>query len=561
MLASVLALGLLLAAPAPHGGHFIPPAPDPGTPEPVNGILGHPGLGPSLTWDPSRWEWWFHFNQSALLDLRLRLPARAVTAGSTWWPVTDADRGSTVVPLLVDCLRDKPAAGLVQMRVNPRDVRAAAVVALGRLQRSDAVPFIEQVLESDADLFVRTQAVLALGFSGSPQAVEALARIFRDPQQPTQMRTYAAAGLGLVANLQALDVLRAALGEKALQAEGNQMRLAILHAAGVSGDAGLLGALDALLPSDLVRRDAAVRAMLAYALGRLGDATTRDALLALASDADTQVRRSAAAGLEALVAAASSQQVERLLQLEQREGDVVTRRGLLRALGGTRTAEARARLQLAVADGPFDDRPHAAMGLALDGHHADASALLAVLADEHEPSRTGACAIALGLIGSPEARAPVAERLLQPLDPLVLSNLCLAAGLLQPDDPRVPARLEQLARESPDVEVMRSAVIGLGLLGRRDTLAALAAELPDLRRLMARASLAHALGLVGDRRLIEPLMQLARDTRQHAYVRAYALQALGELCDPRDESPLGRLSAHVEGHLDTGFTMELYFAL
>lgn len=561
MLAPILLLGLLLAAPAPHGGHFIPPAPDPGTPEPMTGILGHPGLGPSLTWDPVRWEWWFHFNQDALLDLRLRLPARAVTAGMTWTPVTADDRGSTLVPLLVDCLRDKPAAGLVQMRVNPRDVRAAAVVALGRLQRPDAVPFIEQVLEADPDLFVRTQAVLALGFSGSPQAVETLVRIFRDPQEDRQMRTYAAAGLGLVGNAQAVDVLRAALAEKALEAEGNQMRLAVLHAAAVCGDAGLLGAVTALVPTSVVRRDPALRAMVGYALGRLGDASTFEPLLALASDPDTQVRRSAAAGLEALGAAPTAAQLERLLKLQAGEGDVATRRILLRALGRTRTPEARAVLQRTVAEGPFDDRPHAAMGLGLDGHDAGGAPLLAELAGEHEPSRAGSYAIALGLIGTPDARATVAERLLEPVDPLLQSNLALAAGLLQPDDPRVAARLEQLARESADVEVMRSAVIGLGLLGRRDTLAQLAGELPRLPRLMARATLAHALGLVGDRRLIEPLMALARDTTQHAYVRAYALQALGELCDPRDVSPLWRLSAHVEGHLDTGFTQELYFAL
>ncbi len=559
MLVLLLALPLLL--PALHGGHFLPPAPDPGSPPEVAGILGQPGLGPTMPFDPERWEWWFDFDQEALLELRARLPGRAAAAGATFVPVTADDRGSLVIPLLVDCLRDKPASGLVQLRANPRDVRAAAVVALGRLQRADTVRFIEEVLENDPDRFVRTQAVLALGFSGNPQAVETLVRVFRDEGQGVELRTFAAAGLALVGDPQAVDVLRAALSEKALDDVNNQMRSAVLFAGGVCGDAALLAGLQALPATYLVRRDPAVRAMTGWSLGRLGDAAALTGLLELLEDADNQVRRSAAAGLEALGARPDQAQAAGLVGLVADERDSAARRILLRALGRARTDAGRAFLRGHVVEGPFDDRPHAAMGLALDGDAGNAVALLAALDDEHEASHVGAFAVALGLLGAPEARAPLAQRLLDEKDPLLLSNLALAVGLAQPDGAELPARLDALARDATDVEVVRSAVIGLGLLGRREQLAALARDLPAMRRLMTRAALAHSLGLVGDRSLIEPLAALARDPAQHAYVRAYALQALGELCDPRDISPCWRLSAHVEGHLDTGFVSELYFAL
>ncbi len=554
-------LALALALPAFHGGHFLPPAPDPGSPPEVAGILGQPGLGPTMPWDPERWEWWFDFNHEGLLELRTRLPARAAAAGAAFAPVTDDDRGSRVIPLLVDCLRDRPATGLVQQRANPRDVRAAAVVALGRLQRADTVRFIEEVLENDPDRFVRTQAVLALGFSGSPQAVEALVRVFRDEGQGIELRTFAAAGLALVGNPQAVDVLRAALGEDALDAVNNQLRSAVLYSGGVCGDAALLAGMQALPATYLVRRDPPVRAMTGWALGRLGDPATLPGLLELLGDPDNQVRRSTAAGLEALGARPDQAQAEALGDLVREERDSAARRILLRALGRARTDAGREILRGHVVEGSFDDRPHAALGLALDGDPGNAAALLAALEEEREASHVGALAVALGLLEAPEARAPLAQRFLEEKDPALLGYLALAVGLLQPDGDEVPARLDTIAREATDVEVVRWAVTGLGLLGRRDALAALARDLPAMRRLMTRSAVAHALGIVGDRRLIEPLSALARDAAQHAYVRAYALQALGELCDPRDVSPVWRLSAHAEGHLDSAFVSDLWFAL
>jgi len=76
-----------------------------------------------------------------------------------------------------------------------------------------------------------------------------------------------------------------------------------------------------------------------------------------------------------------------------------------------------------------------------------------------------------------------------------------------------------------------------------------------------RAAVLHGLGLVGDRSTLEPLMAMARDETQPAYVRAYAIQALGELADPRQLSPCWRLSADVEMNLDVGFLFELYRVL
>ncbi len=559
MLALLLLPSLLLAAP--HGGQYIPPAPDPSAPTAIEGIVAQPGLGPQLPFDPSRWEWWYDFNQEPLLELRARMPARAKSAGSRFEPLTPDDRGTQVLPLLLEALRDRPADGRVQPRTITRDVRAAAVLSLGRLQRTDAVPYIELVLEGDPDLFVRTQAVLSLGFSGSPQAVETLVRLFRDEKQGEEVRTYAAVGLALVGNAQALDVLRASLAEKPLSAFNNQLRAAVLFAAGVTGDAALGDALRALTETYFFGKEPDVRALLAVSLGRLGEPASAPILLGLLSDPDGRVRRSAAAGCEALSLVLQPAEVEQLIARAREESDTATRRVLMRALGATRSGAARQFLQEALTGRNLDDQPHAALGLALDGHFTNAGPLLAVLAKSHEPSHVGALALALGLLDAPDAIEPLTARLAEAKDPLLQSYLALAVGLLDPDQSELAARLEEFARGSSDVEVVRSAVIGLGLLGERPRLAALAADLPKVRGLVQRAALAHALGLVGDRNLIAPLSALATDEGQPAYVRAYALQALGELADPRDLSPCWRLSSHVELHLEVGFLFELYRVL
>src|SRR5262249_26776661 len=148
---------------------------------------------------------------------------------------------------------------------------------------------------------------------------------------------------------------------------------------------------------------------------------------------------------------------------------------------------------------------------------------------------------------------PLGQRLAQERDPLLLSNLCLAVGLLDARSAETSARLDELARKSPDVEVVRSAIIGLGLLGDRARIAALAADVGTIKGVVHRAAVLHGLGLVGDRNIISPLLAVVRNDDEQPYVRTYALQALGELADPRSISPFSRLSADVELNLDSSF--------
>ena len=66
------------------------------------------------------------------------------------------------------------------------------------------------------------------------------------------------------------------------------------------------------------------------------------------------------------------------------------------------------------------------------------------------------------------------------------------------------------------------------------------------------------MGQVGDRDTIAPLLRLVQDERQPSYVIAYAVQALGEVCDARSRSPVWRLSRHVSLYHYVTDIYELY---
>ncbi len=548
---------------APHGGQYIPPVSDAENPTVLDGVVAQPGLGPELAFSPSRWEWWFDFNQEPLLDLRRRMPARARLSGSgSYEPLTADDRTSVVLPALVAALRKRPPpVGEIRREINNRDVRGAAVLAMGRLALPEAVPYIQVIVESDPDLFVRTQGVLALGYSASPQAVEGLVALYRDTAESEEIRTYAAVGLALVGNGQAVDTLLASLSEKALKGMTNQLRAATIYAAGISGQPSLAVALRALGDSFLFGQDPTVRALTAVALGRLDDPSSVPFLLQLLGDPDNQVRRSVAVALQASSARLDAASVATMIAHYRKDSDQLTRLNLLRALGSARLPESRAFLHETLQTATYEYRPHIAMALALDGDASNVAPLLVALEAEKDLSTLSAFAVSLGLLQAGEATPPLLKLFETQNDPTTLGYLCLALGLIDPSQPELSTRIASIASTSHDIEEVRSAIIALGLLGARSQLDTLAAGVPAVKSSVERATQLHGLGLVGDRKTLKSLLAMLSDELQPIYVRTYTLQALGELSDPRELSPNWKLSSNVEMSHEVGFLFELYRVL
>jgi HEAT repeat protein len=109
------------------------------------------------------------------------------------------------VPSFRAALEDEP---------DPR-IRLAAAVALSILQDEGAGPALARLAEKGESAAVRSHSAYFLGIVGGADAAPVLVRILQDRTQPVLLRTFAAAGLGVLADRSPMPVL------SALGADGN----------------------------------------------------------------------------------------------------------------------------------------------------------------------------------------------------------------------------------------------------------------------------------------------------------------------------------------------------
>ena len=96
----------------------------------------------------------------------------------------------------------------------------------------------------------------------------------------------------------------------------------------------------------------------------------------------------------------------------------------------------------------------------------------------------------------------------------------------------MPALRAVLAEASYSPPLLRDASIALGLLGERDLGALLGERLRASKSLAAQASLAQAIGKVGDASVIGPLVDMLSDEALSERARAFCAVALGSASDP-----------------------------
>jgi HEAT repeat protein len=92
-------------------------------------------------------------------------------------------------------------------------------------------------------------------------------------------------------------------------------------------------------------------------------------------------------------------------------------------------------------------------------------------------------------------------------------------------------RLRALVLDGRDDKLRQRAAIALGLMGDRQVTPLLVEELRGAKTLHVTASVAKALGLVGDRTCIAPLSELVRDENAPALSRAFGCVALGLIAE------------------------------
>ena len=248
-----------------------------------------------------------------------------------------------------------------------------------------------------------------------------------------------------------------------------------------------------------------------------------------------------------------SRQVRRELQQQVAEGrGLLVKRFALLALGqiGARPGasdhdgleECRSFLAKRLVDGGTLERPWAGLAIGILGHRLTEAGhdtdpaldllLVEALADARPAEQVGALALACGLRKVSSSVAPLLVQLERMAEDDVRGQLCLALGMVG-DAAAIEAVATAVrgARYRPNL--MRQGALALGLMGDKEMVPELLGELQEARSLSSRASVAQAIGAIGDVRSLEPLIELLHDGDVVPRARAFSAVALGLVCDPR----------------------------
>lgn len=394
-------------------------------------------------------------------------------------------RDSAIVALAG--VADASAASLLEPLLRAPDpyLRARAAATLGRINNSAATEALIRALDDEEDQVKRAVAT-ALGEMKAPQAVDPLLKLIQEEKGSPTVRIAAAAALGRIGDRRATPVIEKALGKL--------------------GDASF----DAW--------------QLAAALHRLGN---RDFLSRISEVLKSEFADTRRAVFTTLIDLADSRALPAMLEMARsRESDPTLRLALARGLARFEGEEASAAL-IALLD---DREPHvrvaaveslAAIERFSRNSGSDSIQALAVLLKK-ERSEVVIAAINTALASFDRSR--VADALLSNLDGGANPNV---KGALAGIDVTVDKLKGQLASEEPS-DRLRAAEM-LGRLGDPGAVPALIEALDVSRESPLRAKAASVLGLLKDRRAVDPLMAAARAPERN--VKVAAITALGQVGD------------------------------
>lgn len=449
-----------------------------------------------------------------------------------------------------------------------QEVSETAAIALGILASRSSFEVLRDLLEDD---------------EAGRRAVA------REHEVPWRTRTFAAYGLGLIAfGQENEDLRRAAVAELARGFEaGRSMATADLQVACVTAmglvplpeDSGNpLGAqrahhgrrgqvewaLRLLRDQDLphVVRSAVPTTLARLSRGLAPDSDLRATIAAelldlLAARTEREVRQSAVLALGAVgdadldpvdvrIRTALEAQAARGPDLQSRQFALVAlaragaRPGSGRGDPHAATGAVRSTLEGFLQRGGSSVRPWAALALGVLGRDLSAQGvapsreidakLRAGLAQARAPRDVGAFAISLGLRSDPNAQELLLEKLREAADDTTRGYVAVALGLAGAVEARGAITQIVLASKYRPA-LLRQAAISLGLLGDKEVAEELVGMLARAGSLAARASVATAIGFVGDARSIDALVAMLSDREVTGGARGFAAVALGLVAD------------------------------
>ncbi len=161
------------------------------------------------------------------------------------------------------------------------------------------------------------------------------------------------------------------------------------------------------------------------------------------------------------------------------------------------------------------------------------AALREELGDEKNDNRIGAYALAAGLLRDGDAVAPLLEHFARVKGYEALGYLSVGIGLLGDRSALEPIQ-KRVVESKYHSQFLLQASIAYGLLGDKEQVPRLLDMLARTKNKASLASIAWAIGHIGDRRAIEPLVEMLRDPEAPSAVRSFAAATLGLQSDDED---------------------------
>ncbi|MEX1023809.1 MAG: HEAT repeat domain-containing protein [Planctomycetota bacterium] len=152
------------------------------------------------------------------------------------------------------------------------------------------------------------------------------------------------------------------------------------------------------------------------------------------------------------------------------------------------------------------------------------------LRDEKNAGNLGAFAIAAGMLKDTESKDILLEKMSQFSDDTAKGYCAVGLGLMK-ERSAIDAINKIIESSKYRPELLKQAAIGLGLLGDKELTPKLIVMLKEANSLATQAAIASALGFIGDRRSIDPLVSMLQDQSLTPLARGFAAVALGIVAD------------------------------
>jgi HEAT repeat protein len=509
------------AGSAPTAGRATAPN-NPATPTPVS---------LATTSDDTWWLWWEYNKLAYLLPNRLNLqnmPSTGDDAGAAFRTAIEQARKSTL-PLFEQRLQDDDAS-----------VRASAAMALGRVGRGASIEKLFAMLD-DANVEVRHRAILALGSTGSPEAVLPLLSIARHgalDETKSSISPVAkplaivALGLGRRLGFDArIDIEIAKLIQERAKSEREEIGVAAL-------------VYQMLAPCKELERYAlsmakdqteapSVRCRAIESMRTATDNATLSELQHFLSGPRLDMRRSAALALGDFE---NPLALPGLIVAYELEAEPLTRGFILTSIGKQGGAKSQAYLMKVLEKGENGMRRWAALALGLqaremrdsldvDAAYAIARAIREATPRENNAGAMGAYWIASGLARDEQSRTTLRNALSGAGDARQRMYAASALALLEGD---ASAEVLRQRIKLENQSVVRVAIAqSLGILGRGGDVPAMLDMLMRLNEPGLQAVAASALSTHGSPEALQALKELASVESGSSVRRAAVIDGLG----------------------------------